>query len=103
MAPQTPPDEISVPAKTFFNKNHEATTMMAEAAHTPMCKLFSNLLKDAFSSAFTTKTPMSEANTPKPARAKGAIASFKPTPSPREPAPAKAAAAPIAIVARMDP
>ena len=103
MAPQTPPDEISVPENTFCNKNHEATTMMAEAAQTPMCKLFSSLLKEAFSSAFTTKTPMSEASTPKPARAKGAIASFKPTPSPREPAPANAAAAPMAMVAKMDP
>ncbi len=78
----------------------------AEAIHTPLCRLLRSWANDAFSLAFTVKTPTIEQRMPRPASAIGAtasdIASLVASPV-ATPTMLNAAAAPSAIVARIDP
>ena len=95
-------------ASTLLNRETNSpiatSAVIADATHTPLCRLLRSWLNVAFSFVRTTLTPTSEARMPIPASAIGATASFIPTAADSSPRPMPyAAAAPSAIEARMEP
>ena len=104
--PQSPSQLISCESrKTKKSMPSEARAMSAEATYTPACRPFRSWAKLAPSFARTVKMPAIEQKMPRPARQSGADASLRAsaTDSSLVIMNVNAAAAPSAIVARIEP
>ena len=101
----TPSSPVS-PLKMKYSRPNAPSTIRPEATYTPLCRPLSSCAKVAFSFALTVNTPMIEHRMPRPASAMGAAASLRASVldwSPVSPPTVNAAAAPRAIVARIEP